>query len=288
MLPASPHALPGVPNCKVSVNVSRDSLLDLKRRICEANGVVFNDAWSAGAVAQPSAEGEHDECAAEAMRGEPEHYTWRGCMCRKAAERHGVAPAECCLPCDSAVVARSGLDTCAICRVALSESLTPSEGEAAKESAAAVSVSVGACGCALHTRCIERWLRGGQDGGGTGTSSEGVPPLGVRTMQIFVKVRRDLLRLCVSMPPLTLALPRPRRPRRTDADREDHHARHLGVRQRRRSQTQSGGKDTSARCPAAAHLRGQAAGGWPQSDELRHPEGVHAAPGAAPGRGGTG
>merc|ERR1712094_111326 len=36
--------------------------------------------------------------------------------------------------------------------------------------------------------------------------------------------------------------------------------------------------------PAAAHLRGQAAGGRPHAGGLQHPEGVHAPPGAAPAR----
>merc|ERR1712078_601967 len=37
--------------------------------------------------------------------------------------------------------------------------------------------------------------------------------------------------------------------------------------------------------PAAPHLRGEAAGGRPHARGLQHPEGEHAAPGAAPARG---
>ena len=36
--------------------------------------------------------------------------------------------------------------------------------------------------------------------------------------------------------------------------------------------------------PTAAHLCGQAAGGWPHAGRLQHPEGVDAAPGAPPPR----
>ena len=34
--------------------------------------------------------------------------------------------------------------------------------------------------------------------------------------------------------------------------------------------------------PAASHLRGEAARGWPHAGRLQHPEGVHASPGAPP------
>merc|ERR1712182_93116 len=55
----------------------------------------------------------------------------------------------------------------------------------------------------------------------------------------------------------------------------------MGDRQREGEDPGQGGDPAG---PAAAHLRGQAAGGRPHAGGLQHPEGVHAPPGAAPAR----
>merc|ERR1712048_248042 len=69
-----------------------------------------------------------------------------------------------------------------------------------------------------------------------------------------------------------------------DADRQDHHAGRGGIRHDRQCQGEDPGQGGHPARPAAAHLRGQAARGRPHALRLQHPEGVDAAPGAAPAR----
>ena len=71
---------------------------------------------------------------------------------------------------------------------------------------------------------------------------------------------------------------------RQDADGQDHHAGGRGERLDRERQGQDPGQGGHPAGPAAADLCGQAAGGRAHAQRLQHPEGEHAAPGAAPAR----
>merc|ERR1719420_137555 len=69
-----------------------------------------------------------------------------------------------------------------------------------------------------------------------------------------------------------------------EADGEDDHAGRGGLGHDRQREGQDPGQGGHPARPAAADLRGQAARGRPHPGRLQHPEGVHAAPGAAPAR----
>ncbi|BAT08678.1 Os09g0483200, partial [Oryza sativa Japonica Group] len=71
---------------------------------------------------------------------------------------------------------------------------------------------------------------------------------------------------------------------REDADGEVDHAGGGEQRHHRQRQGQDPGQGRYPSGPAAPHLRGEAAGGWPHPGRLQHPEGVDAAPGAPPPR----
>eukprot|EP00968_Pinguiococcus_pyrenoidosus_P005768 scaffold377_cov269-Pinguiococcus_pyrenoidosus.AAC.1 len=82
---------------------------------------------------------------------------------------------------------------------------------------------------------------------------------------------------------------------REDPDGQDHHARCGAVGHHRECEDQDSGQRGHSARSAAPHLRRQAAGGRAHAVGLQHPEGVHAAPGAAaawwrvrPGFGGPG
>merc|ERR1712151_1197840 len=69
---------------------------------------------------------------------------------------------------------------------------------------------------------------------------------------------------------------------REDADGQDYHPGCGGQRHDRQREGQDPGQGGHPSGPAAPDLRGEAAGGWTHPQRLQHPEGVHAAPGAAP------
>ncbi|KAG5464932.1 hypothetical protein LSCM4_00380 [Leishmania orientalis] len=71
---------------------------------------------------------------------------------------------------------------------------------------------------------------------------------------------------------------------REDAHRQDDRAGGGGERHHREREGQDPGQGGHPAGPAAPDLRRQAAGGGPHARGLQHPEGVHAAPGAAPAR----
>ena len=73
-------------------------------------------------------------------------------------------------------------------------------------------------------------------------------------------------------------------PPSTTLNRQDHHARGRVLGHDRERQVQDPGQGGHPPGPAAPDLRGQAARGWPHARGLQHPEGVDAAPGAAPAR----
>ena len=67
-----------------------------------------------------------------------------------------------------------------------------------------------------------------------------------------------------------------------DPDWQDHHARGGAKRQHRERQGQDPGQGGYPPRPAAPDLCWQAAGGWPHTERLQHPEGEHSPPGVAP------
>merc|ERR1712032_784023 len=69
---------------------------------------------------------------------------------------------------------------------------------------------------------------------------------------------------------------------REDADRQDYHSGRGGQRHDRQREGQDPGQGGHPSGSAAPDLCGQAAGGRAHAERLQHPEGVHAAPGAAP------
>merc|ERR1712157_88404 len=69
---------------------------------------------------------------------------------------------------------------------------------------------------------------------------------------------------------------------REDTDGQDYHPGCGGQRHHRQREGQDPGQGGHPSGPAAPDLRGEAAGGWAYAERLQHPEGVHAAPGAAP------
>jgi len=71
---------------------------------------------------------------------------------------------------------------------------------------------------------------------------------------------------------------------RDDADGEDDHAGGGEQRHHRQREGEDPGQGRHPAGPAAPHLRGEAAGRRPHPGRLQHPEGVDAAPGAAPPR----
>uniref|UniRef100_A0A0E0QS84 Uncharacterized protein n=1 Tax=Oryza rufipogon TaxID=4529 RepID=A0A0E0QS84_ORYRU len=71
---------------------------------------------------------------------------------------------------------------------------------------------------------------------------------------------------------------------REDAHREDDHAGGGEQRHHRQRQGQDPGQGRYPAGPAASHLRGEAARGWPHPGRLQHSEGVDASPGAPPPR----
>eukprot|EP01051_Picozoa_sp_SAG22_P019901 SAG22_NODE_3826_length_1513_cov_1.523338_1_plen_350_part_10 len=172
------------PEGQVKINLATETLGGLKRKICLATGVQYEEqAAASGDPASGSGSGSDSE-------DEPEHDDHScgagACLCKAAFATHGEPPktlsadgsALFCQPCDAVKKGAPNEPTeCLICRTSLrmqppgfqddsvdddEDEDEDSSAEGSSSTSPAVLVSVGTCGCVFHTACVTGWLQGGQ------------------------------------------------------------------------------------------------------------------------------